>query len=340
MGSVFDSLYTRLILRDVVGKIVPGSALLISLYLAALPPPGDFHAAIDAVRGVPASSWLIVAAAGWLTAFAIQAFGGWLPPKRFLPYIRYASAPLEDMFDYQRQHLRFARVAKDAETQIFERATVVKEACGNASVAGFASAGVLLFRYREPEALFLLGATVVGAVLLAKMHRDVLKLNTSVLIDALGESTSDAPASAKASGAKATGNAPETALLSLHRYYIWADRMRVHFDEILRRPDDADRQSIDARLYMSYWYAGMYVAIEGWRELGMTDPAVDGLLASSNVDLLRRFRNGVFHFQKQYDDERFLGLIRDGENVVEWIRRLNTELGRGLLTKVRERQAT
>jgi len=330
MGSVFDSLYTRLILRDVVGKIVPGSALLISLYLAALPPPGDFHAAIDAVRGMPASSWFIVAAAGWLTAFAIQAFGGWLPPKRFLPYIRYASAPLEDMFEYQRQHLRFARVAKDAETQIFERSTVVKEACGNASVAGFVSAGVLIFRYREPEALFLLGATVVGAVLLAKMHRDVLKLNTSILIDALDESTSDAAESTKASRAKATGNAPGTALLSLHRYFIWADRMRVHFDEVLRGTDDADRQSIDARLYMSYWYAGTYVVIEGWRDLRLQDAEIDELLQSPHVSLLKRTRNGVFHFQKNYFDARFLDFVTTDGTAV-WVRTLNRAFGRFFL---------
>lgn len=136
MASVFDSLYTRLILRDVVGKIVPGSALLISLYFAALPAAGGFHAVIDAVRTMPASSWVIVAAMGWLTAFAIQALGGWLPTWRFLPYIRYSAAPLEDMFEYQRRHLRFARVASDAEKLIFERATVVKEACGNAVYRG------------------------------------------------------------------------------------------------------------------------------------------------------------------------------------------------------------
>lgn len=163
-----------------------------------------------------------------------------------------------------------------------------------------------------------------------------------MLIDALEERTSGQPPSAAnvpRNRNKSAAKSPDNlAFLSLHRYYIWADRMRVHFDNVLRQPEEVDH-SIDARLYMSYWYAGTYVVIDGWRELGMTDPAVDDLLTSSNVDLLRRFRNGVFHFQKDYDDERFLGLIRDGENVAEWIRRLNTELGRCLLSKVQKLEA-
>jgi hypothetical protein len=194
MGNVLDSLYTRLILRDVFGKIVPGSALIISLYIAVLSPPSsNLYTAIIAVRAMSASSWVIIMAAGWLTAFAIQALGGWLPEWRFLPYIRYSVAPLDDAFEFQRKLLMFARVATDAEKQIFERATVIKEACGNASLAAFLSAGALLVRYHDPQALLLLAAVFVGAVLLAKMHRDVLKLNTSVLIDALDERTKAVP---------------------------------------------------------------------------------------------------------------------------------------------------
>jgi hypothetical protein len=47
--------------------------------------------------------------------------------------------------------------------------------------------------------------------------------------------------------------------------------------------------------------------------------------------MLRRYRNGVFHFQPIYYDERFVGLIRDGEHVVEWVGTLNSALGRVFL---------
>jgi len=31
-------------------------------------------------------------------------------------------------------------------------------------------------------------------------------------------------------------------------------------------------------MFMSYWYATLYVIAEGWQDLGLTDPAVDVLL--------------------------------------------------------------
>lgn len=121
-------------------------------------------------------------------------------------------------------------------------------------------------------------------------------------------------------------------LLSLHRYYIWANRMRTHFDSLLASGAHASGQGeIESVLYMSYWYGGLYVVIEGRKELGFTDEAVDRLLGSPNVDLLRRYRNGVFHFQRQYNDQRFLHLITQGTNVVQWVRDLNQQLGRYFL---------
>jgi hypothetical protein len=107
-------------------------------------------------------------------------------------------------------------------------------------------------------------------------------------------------------------NEPTPEIITLHRYFIWADRMRVHFDEVLKKmssgsvPDDLlkKEKGIETFLYMSLWYVTFYVLIEGWQELGLSDPKIDVLLKSKNVDLLRRCRNGVFHFQKEYVDDR------------------------------------
>jgi hypothetical protein len=73
------------------------------------------------------------------------------------------------------------------------------------------------------------------------------------------------------------------------------------------------------------------VVIEGWRTLKLRDPMIGRLLSSRNVGLLRRYRNGLFHFQRTYYDKRFSGLILDGENVVDWVRTLNREFGRYFL---------
>lgn len=126
---------------------------------------------------------------------------------------------------------------------------------------------------------------------------------------------------------------PDPALLALHRYYIWANRMRTHFDELIQGNVDrgATRSEIESFLYMSYWYGGLFVVVEGWRELGLSEPTVDKLLDSPNVELLRRYRNGAFHFQKDYNDDRFLAFMREGEKTVPWVRDLTLHLGRYFL---------
>jgi hypothetical protein len=66
---------------------------------------------------------------------------------------------------------------------------------------------------------------------------------------------------------------------------------------------------------MSYSYASLHVAIEGYQELKLTDPTIDELLKSDQKDNLKRYRNAVFHFQKQFLDDRFVNLILDQEHV-------------------------
>jgi hypothetical protein len=121
-------------------------------------------------------------------------------------------------------------------------------------------------------------------------------------------------------------------MLSLHRYFIWADRMRSHFYDLLLSGNHATAKGeIEGRLYMSYWYAGLYVVTDGWKELGLSDARIDGLLDSPNLNLLRRYRNGTFHFQSEYNDQRFTELIEQGTDVVTWVRELNQQFGRFFL---------
>ena len=118
--------------------------------------------------------------------------------------------------------------------------------------------------------------------------------------------------------------------MTLHRYYIWANRMRTHFDEILSRGVPVETVEIECLLYMSYWYGGLYVVIEGWQALKLTDPIIDSLLQSPNVKLLRQYRNGTFHFQIKYYNDKFSSFTK-GTDAVAWVRKLNTEFGRYFL---------
>ena len=124
---------------------------------------------------------------------------------------------------------------------------------------------------------------------------------------------------------------------ALHRYFIWADRMRFHFDQELGKRGQSvpstDPPTIEEFMYMSMWYAQLYAVVEGWRELKLRDRKVDGLLdQSEHIELLRRYRNGVNHFQKDYFDLRFTEFVAK-ENSAAWVRTLNKALSDYFLSR-------
>lgn len=132
-----------------------------------------------------------------------------------------------------------------------------------------------------------------------------------------------------------------SALAALHRYYIWTNRLREWFDRSLAdwgSPKASDFLmwfTDDPGLFMSHWYASLYVVVEGYQELGLRDTKVDALLTSPNVDLLRRYRNGVNHFQKTYFDSRFVDFMGTADTP-QWTRDLNRELGRFFIQTLRK----
>lgn len=130
--------------------------------------------------------------------------------------------------------------------------------------------------------------------------------------------------------------APTEALktLALHRYWVWADFQKRAMFECGRKIEaaadriEAEALKLDAQAALSFFYASLYVVIEGWRELRLVDEEINGLIASENTDLLRRFRNGVFHFQPEYDDGRFLGFLDHAGEPVDWAQALHNAFAR------------
>ena len=121
---------------------------------------------------------------------------------------------------------------------------------------------------------------------------------------------------------------------ALSRYFIWSDKLRRDFYQLVTNEDKAPDKTIfleHVHIYMSYWYSSLYVLIEGWHSLGLQDKEIDRLLASPYVDLLRRYRNAVFHFQKRFSDKRFIELMLVGREGVDWVRQLHGEFGRFFL---------
>ena len=125
-------------------------------------------------------------------------------------------------------------------------------------------------------------------------------------------------------------------VVALHRYFIWANKMRTDFDVLLAKRKNTKVQErialIEDNMYMSYWYAGLYVVIEGWKELKLQDTVIDNLLNREDyVGLLKRYRNGVFHYQKDYFDSRFAEVWFQNKDFITWIRELNGQFGRYFL---------
>ena len=117
---------------------------------------------------------------------------------------------------------------------------------------------------------------------------------------------------------------------ALSRYFIWADKMRYDFESLIKNKKNLDEFTLElyGHIYLSYWYGALYVLIEGWRTLNLEDENIDRLLSSPYVDLLRRYRNAVFHYQRNFSDKRFMDLMVSGMDSVKWIRELHKEFGR------------
>ena len=123
-------------------------------------------------------------------------------------------------------------------------------------------------------------------------------------------------------------------LLSLHRHFIWADKFRNLFGQALTQPLPEQGQFVSEHLFfMSYWYSSLYVVIEGYRQLKCVDSVVDGLLASPNVEMLRRYRNGVDHYQTTYWDSRFTNYA-SGQGTAPWAHQVHLALGKYFLSEV------
>jgi hypothetical protein len=130
----------------------------------------------------------------------------------------------------------------------------------------------------------------------------------------------------------------------LFRYFMAASLMAQEFDKHLADPKDVALHGGDpmkfmvskAGLKMCLWYGMLFVVVEGFKEAGLSDPEVDRLLSSPNTELLRRFRNGMFHFQTDnWLPSKFSDFFVPKNKTVEWVRALTTELRRFLLAEMK-----
>jgi hypothetical protein len=129
----------------------------------------------------------------------------------------------------------------------------------------------------------------------------------------------------------------------LFRYFMAASLMRQDFDRYLKDPKTQASIGNDpmmflvskAGLSMCLWYGMLFVVIEGWQESRLTDLEIDRLLTSPNVSLLKRFRNGMFHFQKDQWLSSKLSDFCGSPDGVTWVRTLTHELHRYFMAEMK-----
>jgi hypothetical protein len=119
-------------------------------------------------------------------------------------------------------------------------------------------------------------------------------------------------------------------ILSLYRYFAYAAHMRSLYSredipKWLKMLGEDEYGLIsffysEPGIYLMYSYAGLYLVIEGYRDVGLHDVEIDELLASPFVDRLRLFRNATFHYQKGLISIKHLQFFGTEEEKTErWI---------------------
>lgn len=131
ISALFDSLYNKFIMRDLVAKITPG---LIAIFATMVVMCGSIKSSIDFLCQFSHWQWLLLPIA-WITGFVLQHTGimtHWLTDLTYKNWRRKDEDGQKERFRIKADIL----ARKDAEfLKALERTVVIKEACGNFSVA-------------------------------------------------------------------------------------------------------------------------------------------------------------------------------------------------------------
>jgi len=116
--------------------------------------------------------------------------------------------------------------------------------------------------------------------------------------------------------------------LSWARYLFWAELMHRDWDRYMseKGSDDAVPEWLAVTCY---WGASLYVVVEGWELLKLTDPIIEALLnRQTSKDMLRRLRNGTFHYQSSLTSPKMTDFLGSDPNATLWLVTLHDEFCR------------
>lgn len=124
-------------------------------------------------------------------------------------------------------------------------------------------------------------------------------------------------------------------LRSLYSYFVRASGIHEDFKRVSKEklfPETGAfgelATAMETTNRLSVFYGLMYVVVEGYEECGFRDAKLDALLASPHLVVLKRYRNAIFHFQRNFhSSEKILDLL-ESDPIVPWLRSLWKELHR------------
>lgn len=115
-------------------------------------------------------------------------------------------------------------------------------------------------------------------------------------------------------------------IFDFHRFaeaWIRADEFRKKFYRQLGYPQHHGTYDIDLYAYLDYWYAFLYILIEGYKKLGLRDSNIDNTLNGSHSTYLKKYRHAVFDFKKDYGGVALKKEFLTSEKPVEWVSTLH-----------------
>jgi hypothetical protein len=85
-------------------------------------------------------------------------------------------------------------------------------------------------------------------------------------------------------------------------YFVLCDFMHQHHirlkDDFFSNPKNQERVGQEFAAFTLYWFTSLFVVVEGWKELALSDPEINKMI-NEHWDSLRIFRNAVFHLQPE-----------------------------------------
>jgi hypothetical protein len=116
-------------------------------------------------------------------------------------------------------------------------------------------------------------------------------------------------------------------MIAWGQYIHWAN-LQYKYHEQLVVGGNPESACIGAK---SHWVAAQYVVIEGWCKLRESDDLIDNLLDSypDYIDIFRRCRNAVYHYQNEILDKRIQEALL-GDEQYNWLVVIKCEFERYL----------